>query len=310
MKYNAINAKVAGMSAKLLSQDDYIELCGYLNTYDAVAELKGYDAYSWINNDGTSVESQLFSLLEYDFVKIGSFIHDTNVRKYFECLLMKGHVYVIKKKLRLAYSGGVNINSFIEMLEGGGIHEFIRATYTQGMELSQIEILLDLHYYTRLWRAKNKYLSGADKAVAAYINGTEIDIYNLCRIYGLKKHYRPSKELMYKYILPINYKVSAEIIGQMIETDNESHMMELIRGTAYGMYFSEGGGDFYKAIFDSCKRAKTKSPNSIAQILHYLFKKEMELKNIVSILESLNYSIESNEIMNKLYYTDRREVHA
>ena len=310
MKYSAINAKIAGMSAKLLSQDDYIELCSCLTMHNAVAMLKSHGAYSWIRNDGTSIETQLFPLLEYDFAKLCSFIHDTNIRKYFECLLRKREVFVIKKELRLAYSEGVNANSFIETLENGGLYKFIKDTFKPAMEMSQIEILLDLHYYTSLWRAKNRYLSGANKAVATHVSGTEIDMYNLSRIYGLKRHYNPSKELMYKYILPINYKVSSEIIGQLIETDNETHMTELIRGMTYGAYFTEGGGDFYRAAFDSCKRAKIKKPNSIAQVLHYLLKKEMEIRNIVSILESLNYSIEPNEIMNKLHYTDRREVHA
>ena len=310
MKYNAINAKVAGMSAKLLSQGDYFELCGCLTAYDAAAALKNNAAYSWINNDRTSIESQLFPLLEYDFAKISGFIHDTDIRKYLECLLMKRHIFVTKKGLRLAYGEGININSFIEKIEVQGVREFLKSTFKPDMNLSQIEILLDLHYYTNLWKAKNKYLRGTNKAVAAHIAGTEIDMYNLSRIYGLKKYYKPSKELMYKYILPINYKVVPEIIGQMIETDNEAYAMELIRGTAYEPYFSEGGGDICKAVRDSCRRAKIKNPNSIAQILNYLFKKEVELRDIVSIFESLNYSLEPNEIMNKLHYTDRREVHA
>ena len=310
MKYNAINAKVAGMSAKLLSQRDYSELCGYLNTYDAVAVLKSHAAYTWLCSDGTSIEAQLFPILEYDFSRICNFIHDTNIRKYLECLLMKRRIYVIKKELRLAYNDNDDINNVIERCEDEGSYKFIKGIFKTGMELSQLEILLDLHYFTSLWKAKNRYLSGVNKAVATSINGTEIDMYNLSRIYGLKKHYKPSKELMYKYILPINYKVSPDIIGQLIEADNEAHMMEIIRGTAYGVYFTDDGVKLGEAVYDSCKRAKIKRPHSIAQILYYLFEKEMELRNIVTILESLNYSLDPIDTMNKLYNTDRREVHA
>lgn len=310
MKYNAINAKISGMSSKLLSQGDYLSLCNYMSTHDAAAALKNYVMYMRINSDGTNLESQLFPLLEEDYFKICSFIHDRDIKKYLECLLMKRYIYVAKQGLRTAYSEGMNINNFVETLGDSNIREFLKNTFKSGMELSQLEILLDLHYYTNLWRSKNRYLRGANKTIATHMNGTEIDMYNLCRIYGLKKHYKLSKELMYKYILPINYKISPQTIGQLIETDREVYVTELINGTPYREYFTENGGDLYKAVHNSLTRTKSKHPNSIAQILYYLFKKEMELRNIISIFESLNYSLEHNEIMSKLHYMDRREVHA
>jgi len=301
MKYNAINAKVSGMSAKLLSHDDYISLYNYSSTQDVIMALKSHIPYARLTNDWTSIETQTFSFLDDDYGKTQSFINDNSIRKYLESLLMKRQIILIKKELRTIYEINTDrdnkltylqVQEFIQTLKGNKIYELLKSSYRGEMTLAQLEILLDLHYYTNLWKAKSRYLSGFNRVVATKVNGTEIDMYNIVRLYGLKKHYKPSKDLMYKYILPINYRISPETIHQLIETSNEAAMLELIRNTCYGVYFEkeEGGSEtLYKSVGDACRRARRRNPNSIALIIQYLFKKEMELRRIISIIESVNY---------------------
>ena len=252
MKYSAVNAKVKGMSAKLLSYEDYLSLCECANTHDMILKLKNYKAYSHISDDGTSLERQLFSSLYDDYIKIKGFINDNAIRKYLEKLLLKGG---------------------------------------------------DLHYYTNLWKAKNKLLKGINKDIATSVTGTEIDMQNIIRIYRLKIYYKPAKEYIYKHILPINYKISSEMIMQMAEADNEVNLLTLIKSTHYGEYFSEEQRieeSFYEAQSLAYKHARKRSQNSIAPVICYIFRKELELRNIISISEGVNYSLKPHDIIRQM----------
>ena len=255
MKYDAINAKIAGMSAKLLSYDDYLSLCNAGNVYELLAELKYHISYRCISDDWTSIGSQISPYLDEDYAKIRCFINDSNIRRYLVNLLIK------------------------------------HRTSSDA-----------LHYYTNLWKDKDRYLSGASKDIAAKIHGTEIDMYNLICIYRLKKNYKPVKEFVYKHILPINYKLPPEMVSQLVETDTPAAMREIIQSTCYGKYFGEGDSysAFYKALSDVYKRVSYKNTNSIAPIIYYFFRKGMEIKNIVTIFEGVNYSLAPDEIMDKM----------
>ena len=315
MKYSAVNAKVAGMSAKLLNQDDYFMLCSNLDPESALKALKSHITYSQMTDDLTSIRSVTFPLLYSDYKKISSFINDTNMKKYLESLLLKRELHTVKQVLRANYdSGEYKGKDFAQQLKGSKIYEFIRNTYKPNTSLSELEIFLDLYYYTNLWKATNKYLTGANKAIAVKISGTEIDMYNILRIYGLKKHYKSekakaSKELMYKYVLPINYKLAAHDIHSMIDADSSNEVLELIKATRYGVYFSNPNIDagsaigenlLYKAVKDASKSSRRKNPNSIATIIHYLGQKEAELRNIISIFEAVNYSFDPKEAMSQV----------
>jgi len=292
MKYYAINAKVAGMGAKLLSDEDYLSLSGARTAHEAMKLLKSHETYAYLDNDWTSISAQTFLLLEDDYDKISGFINDTNIKKYLKNLLAKRRMVLLKRELRAAYSGGKDASTVIEGLEGDTFHDFLKSTIKLGAPLSQIEILLELNYYTSLWKARSRYLSGADKDAMTLINGTEIDMYNLARILGLKKHYKSSCEQMYKYVLPINYKVAPQAIQQLIEADSEAQMRELIKNTPYGEYFHAGNTaeGFRRAISDANRRAVRKNPDSIAKITRYLHRKEAEVSKIISVMETINYA--------------------
>ncbi|MCL2564699.1 MAG: V-type ATPase subunit [Defluviitaleaceae bacterium] len=161
----------------------------------------------------------------------------------------------------------------------------------------------DLHYYTNLWKAKNKFLKGANKDLVTAVSGTEIDMQNIIRIYRLKTYYKTAKEDIYRYILPINYKISPEMIMQMLEAGDAASLLALIKSTCYGEYFAEKREieeSFYKALSLAYKRECKKHRNSIIPVMYYLFRKELEIKNIISIFEGVNYSLMPHEIMNKM----------
>jgi len=292
MKYHAINAKVAGMNAKLLLDEDYSSISNARTAHEAMNLLKSHETYAHLDNDWTSFGAQTFSLLEDDYAKISNFINDMNIKKYLRSVLEKRRVALLKQELRIAYGVGKSTDAVIEAPQGDRFHDFLKSTIKSGAALSQIEILLDLNYYTNLWKARSRYLSGADKVAMTLVNGTEIDMYNLARILGLKKHYKTSGEQMYKYVLPINYKVVPQLIQQLIEADNEVRIRELIGSTSYGEYFAAGNtaAAFNRAINDANRRAVCKNPDTIAKITYYLHRKEAEISNIISIMETINYA--------------------
>jgi len=320
MNYSALNAKIAGMSAKLLSNDDYLSLCSSRSIHDVYTKLKSYSSYYGMADNGTSTPQQLYLLLDSDFKKIQVFINDNNTKKYLDSLYMKREISVIKQLLSAIYHGrnyeymlfssrifkeGYAVSfsrteDFIEALRSSRIQDILKSIYKPGIALSEIETSLDLQYYTNLWKAKNRFLKGVNKDIAGAVNGTEIDLQNITRIYRLKIYYKPMKEYIYRYMLPINYKLSPEVLMQLIETESESNLPSLIKNTCYGAYFSKDStveSFFYETLVSVYECIQKRHQNSIAPIIYYLFRKETEIKNVISILEGINYSMDSSEIM-------------
>ena len=265
MDYSAVNAKVAGMSAKLLSYDEYADLCGSSSVQAMQAKLKSHAAYSYAAESGARKEErisharQLFSLLDDDYRKIIAFINDTGIKSYLNCFFIK-----------------------------------------RNLPVQALTAAADLHYYTNLWKAGSRLLMGTNKSAAQAVNGTGIDMQNLIRIYREKKYYKQAAGSIYKYILPINYKVPPEIIISLTEAENEAAVTAVIKSTCYGAYFSDTQRveeSFHEALSAAHRRAQKKHRNSIAPILYYLYRKETELKNLISIYEGVKYAMAPGEIM-------------
>lgn len=325
MKYDAINSKVAGMNAKLLTYEDYSRLCKCKNVRDMSNRLRVHHASSYAGavSDSDDIGLRLFSLLDEDYAKICKFISDNDIKKYLDSLFMKRQIFRAKYMLReAAYGDKGNIyaldksQSFsrvydcIEAFKGSAMYESLKSAYKPNIPLFELEIVLDLYYYTNLWRAKNKYLRGVNKDIAARISGTEIDMQNLIWIYRLKAYYKPAEQLMYKYIIPINYKISPELILQLVEADSEESLRALIKATPYGVFFADYihiEDSLGKALSYAYRRTRGKKQNLIASIVWYLFRKEMEIKRIISIAEGVNYSLSPLEIIASVNYTvDKR----
>jgi len=345
MEYGGVNAKVKAMKARLLSTADYYELCSSNNVHEAGLKLRNFPEYTQTVDNLIALradnrhmyEQRLFSVLDNNYFKIHGFLADNNVKKYLDDWYLKREIQVIKYMLGNFYDkrdrernigfiqgfrsfdidvealgNAETIEEFLDILSKNKFFRIAKEVYEANASLFEIEIALDFNYYRNLWRSKAKYLKGDDLKSAAIIDGTETDMQNILWVYRLKSYFSMVDESVYRYVMPLHYRIKPENITKLVETDR-SMLREALVETTYFRAFENAGNvedAYYAATKRAYRQAVSRYPNSVAITLDYLFIKNLEIRNIISIFEGVRYSMAPDEIMDRIFIRNIRQVRA
>lgn len=230
-------------------------------------------------------------------------------------LMELNRLFARKQKLdieRLAASK--SLDAIVDNLRGTMFHKaLVSARNGDNADVMRMEIALDRLYYANLWKRTGDNLSKANKAVARAVHGAEIDIHNIINIYRLKNIYNAAPEVIERYLIPMGYKLDKGLLAAMAEARGYA-LGNLINGSVYGKVFAgfisadgtvgtgSGGldGAYYQGMDRICRRLAMDKPSTIANIVYYLFQKQREVKNIISLMEGIRYEKPSNVIMENL----------
>ena len=345
MGYGSVNAKVKAMKARLLTEEDYYNLCSSANVHEAGLKLKDFLEYTQTVESIISTgadnrhmyEQRLIKVLDNNYFKIHGFLADANVIKYLDACFLKREIQVIKYMLgnfydkrdkgrNISYTQGFRffdidiknlgecetIEGFLDLLSENKFFHIVKDVYASNQSLFEMEIALDFNYYKNLWKARKKYLKGDDLKAAAIIDGTEADMQNLLWIYRLKSYYPMRVESVYKYVMPLHYKLKPEIITKLVES-SPANMKYALLETPYAHVFENAAGieqAYYTAINKAYRQAASRYPNSLAVTAEYLFLKNMEIKNIISVFEGVRYAMNTDEIMERIFMRAKLQVRA
>ena len=133
---------------------------------------------------------------------------------------------------------------------------------------------------------------------------------NLMWIYRSRTKLELPPELVYSYIIPIYYHVRQADILKMANAKSKDELLELLQQTRYAALFM--GKDLeleYLRMFQTlCMRMLRSDPYSLASIQCYMWLKEIEFRNIISIIESIRYGLEPEDMQEYLILPAHREV--
>lgn len=338
MHYNAVNAKVKGMKAHLLTERNYEELSKCTNVYELGLKLKEIPSYEKELKEleekdliRTKIEPKLIMSLMNEFFKIYKFIGDFNTKKYLDAFILEKEIHVIKSLLCAVYDkrdiiytlpelsvllgknlaidseklvASKNISEFIENLNGTRFYHLLDAAYENGATLFEMTTSLDIYYHIELWKSQNKYLRGDNLRAMKIINGCDIDSKNLIWLYRLKKFYNLDEAKMYSYIIPIYHNLSKSEIEKIVYAKTVQDMESEILNTKYGepLLSKDNLENSYTGILGKTyKRTEIRYRNSITPIIAYMFYKNTEIRNVTSILEGVRYGLKFEEIQNHIY---------
>jgi V/A-type H+-transporting ATPase subunit C len=205
------------------------------------------------------------------------------------------------KKIAAANS----IESLTEALSGTPYGELFRKTLArEHAVLFDYEERLDLFYFKRLWEEKDRLLAGEERKALTDCFGARLDLLNLQWIYRSIKYYSLPPADIYSLLIPINYRLKPEEIKSLVESENEGNS-----GTAWitpgtesrEKNFSGKSPDLeqlYASILNKLyETTAKKDPYSFAIINSYLHRKEAEIHRIITVIESIRYSLPSQEIL-------------
>lgn len=163
-----------------------------------------------------------------------------------------------------------------------------------------IEMSLDNDYLLGTMDALSKLLSGDQKKGAEDFWGQEIDIMNILWIYRCKKYYNNTKEEILVHIVPYRYKISKEFISNLASSDIKEFKSIMLQ-TKYGKIFDNDDDRIWEQnlrifLYKLYKHHLRSDTYNFASIMAYVYLKEVDIKNIITITEGVRYNLEPLEI--------------
>jgi len=338
MEYSGINAKISAMRGKLLTNDDYARLCRVGSVESVVKFLSEHPAYRKAMSEMFSmeihrdiVEQKLLLSLSDDFRRIYLFITEENIKGYMRAFFLSFQLGIIKLLLCMVYDerdiaysepeldllvgkglgidaaklkASKNPSEFIYNLKGAGFYSMLTDALTARSSLFEIEMQLDLFYYMNLWKQKDEILDSKNRRLMESISGAEIDMRNIMWVYRLKKYYSLNDARVYAYLIPISHRLEKDRLMKMVKCPTLEALSAEIADSPYGAVFQDPGGlekSYYQKMSALYRDASKTDRESLAFTVSFVYFKELELKNLTSLLEGVRYGLKPDDIMGYLH---------
>lgn len=326
IKYPSINAKLKGMYAKRLKNDDLQDLAKQNNLKSAVAILKNKSSSLNVlseDADREQIEKVLNGEIIYDIEKIVKYL-DKNDTQIFNLLISKYEIRCIKRAIKLLYSKNEydenikiwtntiftdlkglesikSIDEFLKIINNTKYKKILKKYFVNKdteYSIFEIENELDKMYLKSIYNS-----AGNNKNLKKMI-GAKIDFTNILWIYRMKKYYNFSEDKIEKSIIDINYALKKNQILLLVKAKNIEELNEILKKTVYSNIATD---DIYELECNMKKYLhglyiKNFKSNllSINCIYSYLNLVELENKDIISIIEAVRYGIDKEKLLKKL----------
>ena len=330
ISYSGINTKVRAMSTRLISQDDLQKIATLEKVADFIAYLKKHPGYHDLfqKYDEREVhrgeaERVFINGLYLDYTKIYRFANDEQ-RQDLELIFFRYEVNVLKACIRLIHNNEsaydlflfhpfftkhsqIDVNKlsvsrtmeeYINNLKGTEYYSMLTKMSTKtGLSSFDYEMALDVYYFTKSWRLKDKILTGNDQKAFTLQLGTEIDLLNIMWIYRSKKMYDMNSADIFTYLIPINYKLTIAQLSKLIAAVTLEEFINLVSTTKYKgfvKFLREGTmeHEYDRIIKKIYLYNMTRYPASMTVVNYYLFRKDKEIGLLTSALECIRYGLD------------------
>ena len=317
---------------ELAEQEDVRSAADYLKEQPAYAEV--FDGLDDTKLHRGYIE-QILTQSEYqDFTRLYRF-SSMKQRKFLDLYFKHYEVEVIKKLLRHMLGGregqtdlsmfqgffekhseldletlcrAKNFSEFTEALEGTVYGKLLSQMQEKGQTgLFDCELKLDLFYFQLLWKVRNKLLSKTERKILDDCFGSRLDLLNIQWICRARSFYRLSQAEIYALLIPVHYRLRADKVKLLVEAEDDAKFFAVLRETPYGKQEELQTGQMPDIQLLSNQmlnriygRTGHRYPHSPAVLDSYLYRKELEMRKIVTALEGIRYGLPASEIMGLL----------
>lgn len=178
--------------------------------------------------------------------------------------------------------------------------------YESEGRLFPLELALDLDYYNRQWEALSA-LGLIDKINAGRLMGIQYDITNLVWIFRFKEYYHFTPEQIFQYIIPHGWKIRGNIFREIALSENVVEAIASLQISPYDEILrsvSSLDGSFIlglelhllRHLYREGLEIFMKFPLQAAQLVAFFICKEMEIKDITTILAGKNMGLPQERI--------------
>jgi len=339
LKYSSANAKARALFGKLLTKADYEELLGKRSVHEVAAYLKKHAGYGTVLSKidesmihRAELEHELKTTLYVDFIKLHRFLGGT-AGEFLKAAFFRFEVEDLKMLFRIVYTGerddilknsliflktyselsleklsaSKDISGLIEALRGSEYYKVLSPflNVSNRQDLFDIEIALDLHYFMKILRLKEKLLSGADRKSVTNTFGTEIDITNILMIYRCKRLFNMDKELTFKYVIPYWHHLTRSQLISLSESSDVNEFKAKLSKTRYAGIFNPDEENVWEInsmnyMYRMYRSQLHQGSFNLGTVTAYLHLKEIDIKNIITLIEGIRYRLPKDEIRSYL----------
>ena len=207
-----------------------------------------------------------------------------------------------------AIENSTTVDELIDALKNTPFYHPLDAIrHTEEPSLFDYEGSLDVYYFSYIWKQKDKLLKGKERQIIADSYGRRIDLLNIQWICRARNFYRLSPAEIYALLIPVHYRLRADKVKQLVEAEDEAKFYEVLKETPYGRQEELQTGrtpDIQLLSNQMLNRIYGKTghryPHSPAVLDSYLYRKELEMRKIITALEGIRYGLPAAEIMGLL----------
>jgi V/A-type H+-transporting ATPase subunit C len=166
-----------------------------------------------------------------------------------------------------------------------------------GLSSFDYEMSLDIYYFTKSWRLKDKILKGNNRKAFTQRMGTEIDLLNIMWIYRSKKMYDMTPAEIFTYLIPVSFKLTIAQLSRLVAAVTLDEFMSILITTRYKSFiaFLKNGTmerEYVRIINKIYLINMTRYPASMTVVNYYLFRRDMEIGRLTSALECIRYGLD------------------
>ncbi len=334
--YSGIITKVKAMEARIITNKDYETIANLDSTADFITFLKNHPGYRDIFNGmdehdahRAQIEGIFIHGLYSDFAKIYRFAN-LKQRASLDLLFFRYEVNILKTCIKLVYdksrehdlsmfydffenhskinvtalAASKSMDDYISNLKGTEYHNLLIKVQNNNSNATSFdyEMQLDIYYFTKSWKLKDKLLDGDNLKATTHSLGTEIDLLNIMWLFRSKNFFNTQATDSYTYIIPVTYKLSKDKLFRLMETGSVDEFIAILK-TTYYVKISDTllDGSFetvIKKIIEKINRDnKSFYPTSMAPVDYYLYSKIEEVSKLTTALECIRYKLDPQDII-------------
>lgn len=332
---NAVIAKARSKYGRRLSAKDYSSLVKSDSVAEIVRYLKTYTEYRryLTRVSGDIHRGQLEHILRENnfenFLSLCRYIRsDSPVSAY---IIRKTEINELIKYLTLLAGGRpveyffslplyfnehtdlpldklLGAHSYASMLELLGNHPYRKALEKHmpadisEIDLAAIEDELEIYSLGELYTAVSKSKNKAERIGLTSLIDTLCDYNNYSRIMRLKRYYHLSNTAVREHLLPFG-ALSGRRLDSLLTKESYEEVRAALARTPVGRRAQNIDIDSEMAVkgrYDKCRHELYFSTNPEVVLLAYYIVSETELKNIITIIEGVRYSMPPQSIREML----------
>ena len=202
-------------------------------------------------------------------------------------------------------SGALSYRAMLELLGDNGyrpvLEQFIPEK-PEDIDGAAINDALDNYSYQELYNDILKIKNKKSRSELKELIDTLVDHNNYTRIIRLKKYYNLTNAEIREHLLPFG-SLTGRRLDAILSKESYDELLAALQNTHIGRKASVIDPDddaSVKVRFDICRHALYFSTNPDIVMLAFYIASETELKNIITVIEGVRYSMEPNSIYEML----------